>query len=415
MVSHPMKTCTRVAVIVIFLVTLHILWAYLWFLLDASPEPTARIETPTLSKLWASYYHHNRNLADVDWHLNLISDSYEVIDSRQPGFDWARQRNWAYFPLHPIIGKALVKTGMGPFVAILTLSAFGVIALVLSIMKAIESDKAGPDASIKAAILAIAFIIPPLGFFANFVVLPSAIFAIIYLLFRRAMTHNLSTPSYYALFALLISSGIARVQGLIFNAMILSCYFAALVVGKRARLHWKRSLAIVFSALMPFAAIPILYQFIANDPLAFEKIQVAWGRTPTLPWDTLLAAFRSGAVINFGNGTELPFTTFRLILFAGVFGCGLIRVIRRPADNPTHLSVKVFDTLVLGAGMVLVLTAFSANTVMSAHRYMTCGAVLVVAALQSGWRPSWALVCGILMIRMCEFVLFARGYMFLIW
>ena len=96
----------------------NLIWAYLWYLTDSSPNPEARVARPSFVALSESYINHTRRLADVDWHVGLVVNGYERLNSSEAGFDWSWQRNWAYFPLQPYLSRPLTWLGLSPISAL---------------------------------------------------------------------------------------------------------------------------------------------------------------------------------------------------------------------------------------------------------------------------------------------------------
>jgi hypothetical protein len=406
----------RALALLVFLIIFNFIWSYLWYLTDASPNPAARVAVPKLSDLYKSYLLHTRQLADVNWHAGLVENGYERLDSKAPGFDWSWQRNWAYFPLQPYLSRPLTWLGLSPIFALLASSFLGVLALTTMCMGIVDRAQAFSDQAMRIALLVVCFVIPPLGLMTNFVVMAAAIFVAAYLLLRQILAQGLATPPILIIStaAVLIASGLSRVQGLIFSVSIVAAFILAALCATPARAKIRTIGIFVAAAVIPIFAIAILFQTVANDPLAFQKIQRAWGRVFSMPWKPVLEALRSGSVVNFGNGTEAPFTLIRLSLFAALTAVGMYYWLTSKGKNAAR-HLLIFDGCALVIGLALIAAPLMTSTLMSAHRYMACSAIIVAAALQLGWRPAWGFITLLLLLRMGELVLFSRGYLFLIW
>lgn len=406
----------RALALLVFLIIFNFIWSYLWYLTDASPNPADRVPVPKLSDLYKSYLLHTRQLADVNWHAGLVEKGYERLDSKAPGFDWSWQRNWAYFPLQPYLSRPLTWLGLSPIFALLATSFLGVIALTTMCVGIVDRAQVFSDQAMRIALLVIFFVIPPLGLMTNFVVLAAAVFVAAYLLLRQVLIQGLTTSPTLIISAalVLIACGLSRVQGLIFSVSIVVAFILAALSARPTRAKFRTIGIFIAAAVIPICAITILFQTVANDPLAFQKIQRAWGRVFSMPWKPVLEALRSGSVVNFGNGTEAPFTLIRLSLFAALAAVGMYYWVTAKNKN-TARHLLIFDGCALVIGLALIAAPLMTSTLMSAHRYMTCSAIIVAAALQLGWRPTWGFITLLLLLRMGELVLFSRGYLFLVW
>lgn len=407
----------RCLALIIFLVLYNFIWSYLWYLTDASPNPGVLVVLPKLIDLLNSYIGHTRQLADVNWHTGLIVHGYEHLNSSEAGFDWSWQRNWAYFPLQPYLARPLTWLGISPIIALLINSFLGAATLTLMCVGIVDRDHAFSDQGMRVALLMLFFIIPPLGLMTNFVVLPAAIFVAAYLTLRQILSEAQAAPLTLLLgsAAILIASGLSRVQGIVFDVLIVVAFVSTALCSRPARAKPSTIGLFIASAVMPIVIVAAIFQVVAKDPLAFQKIQVAWGRTWSAPWKPIIEAFKLGGAVNFGSGTELPFTIIRLGVFIIVAVVGLGYWARAIQMKSGESALVVFDGCVLLIGLALIALPLMTSTLMSAHRYMTCAAIVVAATLKLGWRPSWILISLLLLIRMGEFVLFSRGYLFLIW
>jgi hypothetical protein len=261
------------------------------------------------------------------------------------------------------------------------------------------------------------FVIPPLGWMTNFVVPATAIFVGAYVILRRILSQPqvVTTPLVLSAAVLLLACGLSRVQGMVFSLAIVSAFVCAAMFSHPRRMKRSTICVIIASAVLPMIIIPLIFQVVANDPLAFHKIQAAWGRSISLPWKPVVDAFESGSAVNFGNGTEFPFTLARIALFVALALIGFRYIVVAMRKRTVESSLLVFDGCTVVIGLGLIAMPLMTSTLMSAHRYMTCSAVLAAVALKLGWRPSWMLISLLMLIRMGEVVLFSRGYLFLIW
>ena len=98
----------------------------------------------------------------------------------------------------------------------------------------------------------------------------------------------------------------------------------------------------------------------------------------------------------------------RIALFIALALIGFRYVVVAMRKKSVEPALLVFDGCAVVIGLGLVAMPLMTSTLMSAHRYMTCSAVLVAVALKLGWRPSWMLISLLMLIRMGELVLFSR-------
>lgn len=395
----------------------NLLWSYVWYLTDSSPNPEALVARPSFGALYESYILHTRQLADVEWHAGLVANGYEHLNASEAGFDWSRQRNWAYFPLQPYLSRPLTWLGFSPIFALFIVSVIGSVALTLTCVGLVDRDRPVCDQAARVSLFMLVFVIPPLGWMTNFVVPATAIFVGVYVILRRILSQPqvATTPLVLSAAVLLLACGLSRVQGVVFSLAIASAFVVAAMSSQPRSVKVSTIWVFIASALLPVIIIPLIFQVVANDPLAFQKIQAAWGRSISLPWTPVVHAFQSGSAVNFGNGTEFLFTITRIGLFIGLALIGFRYMVVAMRKRSVESSLLVFDGCALVIGLGLIAMPLMTSTLMSAHRYMTCSAVLVAVALKLGWRPSWMLISLLMLIRMGELVLFSRGYLFLIW
>jgi hypothetical protein len=282
-------------------------------------------------------------------------------------------------------------------------------------MGIVDQEQPFSDKAMRVALIMLAFVIPPLGFMTNFVVLASALYVATYLILRKILSDGGSVALIVGAAIILISCGLTRVQGTVFSLAIASAFAISAYSSKLHRAKPATIMALLSSALVPVAIIGCIFKVVANDPLAFQKIQIAWGRVLSMPWKPIIEGFQSGAAVNFGNGTEFPFTIVRIALFVALAVVALLYWAKEIYNRQNHRSLVIFDGFALLIGLGLIALPLMTSTLMSTHRYMTCSAIIVAAALKLGWRPSWLLISLLLLLRMGEFALFFRGYPFLVW
>jgi hypothetical protein len=224
---------------------------------------------------------------DATWYLQVAQHGYD-----KGAFDATQFKNWAFFPLHPMVWRAAIKLGLTPWIAgVLLANLFSFIALMqtyrwIGILTDRETAKRG--------VLCIALF--PTSYF-------------------------LSVPFSEPLYFLLVSSTLLSLQEKRWNLAALA---AGLCSGTRATgiflaplLWWqsrqdlsltRRTLLALFGGFGLAAFMYVLWRR-SGDPLAFAHIQVAWGRDGskmfTHLWEWLCDPFQiamSWNVMWFNNG-----------------------------------------------------------------------------------------------------------------
>jgi len=225
---------------------------------------------------------------DATWYLRVAQHGYD-----KGTFDPTQFKNWAFFPLHPMIWRAANKLGMAPWITGLFLAnLFSFIALMQTYRWiGLLSD----DETAKRGILCIALF--PTSYF-------------------------LSMPFSEPLYFLLVSSTLLALQEKRWNLAALA---AGLCSGTRATgiflaplLWWqaRNDVPLVRRTLLALAGSFGLAAFMyvlwrrSGDPLAFAHIQLAWGRDGSKMfehlWEWLCNPFQvamSWNVMWFNNGS----------------------------------------------------------------------------------------------------------------
>jgi len=224
---------------------------------------------------------------DAGWYLQVAQHGYDTGE-----FDPNAFKNWAFFPLHPLLWRLAMATGMTAWLAgILMANVFTFIALAQTYRWiALVADKAAAE----RGVLCIALF--PTSYF-------------------------LSLPFSEPLYFLLMSSTLLALHEKRWGFATLA---AALCSGTRATgimlapllwWHSRRDLPLLRRTLLAALACTGLLAFMyllwraSGDPLAFAHIQLAWGRDGTKmfthlwEWlcDPLQVAF-SWNLIWFNNG-----------------------------------------------------------------------------------------------------------------
>jgi hypothetical protein len=268
---------------------------------DRIQEPMISLGRPGLSQKIGTKVLN----ADAAWYADIARNGYEV----RP-FDASAEHNWAFFPLFPLLLRALGKlTGEYGLTGSILSSTLFFFALV-QLHKLVLELGYGPDAADRAAFYLAAF---PTSYFFSLPFTES-----LFLLLSVGCFLAATRDSWWlaGLFGALAAS--TRLIGV--------CLFPVLLL-----LYWQRyrslNLNVLALLLIPAGIVPymIFLHRITGNGLAFLDIQVAWGHTFGFFLKPLWEYVKSPLEINWR--WDFRFLNFLAALLA--FGCAVVLFKRR--------------------------------------------------------------------------------------
>jgi hypothetical protein len=222
---------------------------------------------------------------DATWYLGIANDGYYPLPGNQrtiPGIYTAEQRNWAFFPLYPILEKTLSPIFGSTFNAGLVLSYLLFFCSIGLLRKLAENSALSAGTADRTIWLLCLF---PFSYFFSFPLTESLF---LFLSVAAFLLIELKRPVMSGWIMALASA--TRPTGL----LLIPGYAFEILRKKRAAApksyidYWPELLGI---ALSPIGAILYaLYLWkLTGTPLAFALNQEAWGRQPI----SILGLFRS--------------------------------------------------------------------------------------------------------------------------
>lgn len=358
--------------------------------------------------------------ADVENHITLMKYGYRKKDTKVDNFDYRERRiNWAYLPLYPTLAKILNIVIKSPFWSLCLLIQTVLLSIFVGFYYWSKANMTGPGRMLSAWLILLFFIIPPLGYLANFVMLPGFLIGIVFFALRTW----LRSPNKHrtAFWVLIISSfllGFTRFQGLLVNASLLFLILIIILWHKKS--IEKAKVVIFFLAnILPFIIIMCIFKYYANDPFAWAKVHAAWEASLTWPWTSIIKYWKSGFVFNL-LGDELFFTSFRLAIFF-IFACLAAKIVifnknvinnfilRRYRDSLINLYF-----LVISFGFLIL--PFLYGNLRSSHRHMTLAFLIILIWLEQSRRKiGLSVILFLLFVRAVEFTFFFKGIWAFIW
>lgn len=400
-----------------FLVCLNLLFMYVTYLENMNLR--GGIPRPNFRALVDFYKKTQLDYADVQNHMLLIQHGYERIDTKTPDFDFEKKhRNWAYPPLHPFFGRLLNSIIKSPFWSLWIINQIVLLSLFMGFYYWSKANIIGYERRLSAWLVFFFFVIPPLGYFINFVTLPVFLLGIIFLSLRNWLKSP--KENHTAFWILTLSSflvGFSRLQGMLLNASLLFLIF--IMIGWYRKSVGKAKVMILSLAnTLPFIVTLCLFKYYTNDPFAWWKIQHSWGVHFSWPWTPIMRYWKSGLVLNLFND-DLFFTGFRFSVFL-IFACLAVKIIifnknfirdfisRQYGDSFLSL---FFIAISLG----LLILPFLINILVGAHRLMTLAFLIIPIWFEQGRRIHVLFILLLLFVRAVEFGLFFQGVMVFIW
>lgn len=272
---------------------------------------------------------------------------------------------------------------------------------------------------LSAWLILLFFILSPLCYFINFMILPGILLGIIFFALRKWL--NSPQEHRTAFWILVISSflvGFSRFQGMLLNASLLIFLFIIIVWYKKS-LGIKKAVILFLANIFPMVITMGIFKYYANDPFAWAKIQAAWGVSFSWPWTAIIRYWKSGLVFNLFSD-DLFFTSFRLLVFFTficlatkiiIFNKNFIQnfILRRYGDSFINL---YFIAISFG----LLILPLLQGVLLAAHRLMTLAFLTILIWFeQDRRRISIFIILFLIVVRAVEFTLFFQGVRAFIW
>jgi hypothetical protein len=196
---------------------------------------------------------------DGRWYRMVAADGYLLV----PG----RQSDPAFFPLFPLLLRAVHASGLGYIASGIVLSNLALLAALVA-FHALTRELLDEALAKRATIVAAVF---PLGYAFSMGYPESVVFAAICVAGLAAMRGHWAVAIVAA-----AAAALARPEGL-----FLALPLAAAAWSQRASLTPARrglAAAAVFAPVAALASYPLYLDSVLNDPLAWSRAEHAWGR-----------------------------------------------------------------------------------------------------------------------------------------
>jgi Gpi18-like mannosyltransferase len=278
-----------IARVVLFILAARLLLGclgYLW--LAATPTPETVKETKAFSTTPLDKEVDAFRTGDVGWYLDIAEHGY----ADRP-FTADRQENWAFFPLFPIVWRAVSSVAPNEMASgILLSSLFFLLAMVLLYRLL------APDVGHRAAFLTVVIMtVFPASYYATRPG-PEALFLLLsigaFLCARNE--HWLATGALGALAALTRPYGLLLIVPLGYMAY------------RQTRRNARFDVTVLSLTLLPIALVAFMaYLFkLTGNAFAWLDIQRAWGTGVTWPFNGLVAFFSSPSVLDWWGWNLTP-------------------------------------------------------------------------------------------------------------
>jgi len=399
------------------LICLNLLFMYILYL--HTQNLRAGVPRPNYKTMFRVFKDTQLDYADVQNHVWLIEEGYEKTDTKSGHFDYKKQKtNWIYHPLIPALGMLLNIIIKSPFWSLCFLNQIILLVILTGFYYWSNANISGNERKLSAWIILLFFIIPPLGYFINFVTLPAVLLGTLFFSFR----HWLKSPqeNQRSFWILVISSlllGLARLQGLLVNASCLILIFLIIAWYKKPVGKIK---LIIFSLanVLPFLITMGIFKYYANDPFAGMKMQKAWGHSFTMPWKPIIRYWKSGLVFNL-QSDDLFFSSLRILVFF-IFACLTVKIIiskkKFIKDLLSHRYDESFINLYfIAISFGLLTLIFFTDLMVGIHRLTTLAFLIILIWFEQNRKISRFALFFLMFVRAVEFTLFFQGVRAFIW
>jgi hypothetical protein len=322
----------------------------------------AAVPWPDWRQFNETFKHRVGGLADVMWNLGVTEGGYERFPHGVPHV-YASQHNWAYFPLTPWLGRLLrifTRTSWWSLQVLSLAAAAGFMTFARTLDKRwhAATTEAWPIAH---ALVLLFFVLPIAWPCINFTVLPMLVeYALFFAALRLAREGE--TPSRFSI-ALVLALGpivaFSRPQGLMLDAIIAAALFLHL------RAPMKVRIGVALGLLASIGAVFLYYRWAVGEPLAWYRVQRAWGRKTTMPWTVWMQELRG---YPFDQYTSYALVGIRALVSGiaiawAAVACGRdLKSERRPET--------MVEAWVLLATALLWIMPYTTGSMLAAHRYL---------------------------------------------
>ena len=416
--NQKIKKLTRAAFFSLSLLTL-INLLFMFVLYVETQNLHGEIVRPNLNELTNAYKNIQLNYADVQNHILLMKNGYEKIDTQAHKFNFTKRHiNWAYFPLYPILGNLINIITQSPFWSLWIINQLVLLSAFIGFYYWNKAHISGSAGLFSAWLILLFFILPPLGYFVNFLVLPGFLLATVFFTLRNWLqSPQENLVSFWISVTACFLIGLSRFQGILLNAslllilLIITCWY-------KKPLGKVRILLLFLANILPSIIIMIIFKYYANDPFAWAKIQISWGRSFAWPWNPIIKYWKSGLVFNLFND-ELILTCFRLSVFI-IFAILATKTIIFKKKVLKTFIWRRHDESFINLGFIIIslgllILPLTQGVLLSAHRYMSLAFLLILVFLEQGRRIPLMAILFLLFVRAAEFTLFFQGSRAFIW
>jgi len=399
------------------LICLDLLFMYIIYL--RSHNFHKEVIRPNFTTLLRIYEKNQLNYADVQNHVWLIERGYEKIDSKAEYLDFSKYHvNWAYPPLHPALASMLNFIIQSPFWSLWILNQTVLLLIFIGFYYWSNAYISGYERLLSSWIILLFFVLTPLCYFVNFIILPVLLLGTVFFSLRKWLSQP---EEHHTAFWILTASsfliGFSRFQGILLNASLLF-FLVILIIWYKKPLEKTKIAILSLANILPFVGTLGIFKYYANDPFAWAKIEAGWGMSLSWPWTPIVRYWKSGLVLNLFSD-DLFFTTLRLLIFL-IFGCLAAKIIifdkkfmndfvsRRYSDSFINL---FFVAISLG----FLILPFVTGILVGAIRKTTLAFLVVLIWFEQGRRVNIFVILSFLFLSAVEFALFFLGVKAFTW
>jgi hypothetical protein len=379
----------------------------------------AEIPRPSFKTLIHFYRGTQLKYADVLNHMLLIEHGYEKIDTRALNFDIKNERrNWVYPPLHPTLARLLNTIVKSPFWSLWVINQLLLLSIFTGFYYWSKANISSDERRFSCWLILFFFILSPLCYFINFIILPAILLAIIFFSLRKWLASpGENKTSFWILTVSSFMIGFSRFQGMLVNASLLILVFIIIIWYKKP-LGMERVAILSSANILPFLFTLMIFKYYANDPFAWWKTQSGWGVTFSWPWRPIISYWKSGYIFNLASD-DLFFTTFRLLVFSAFAALAVKKIVFKENFIQDFIAHRYHESLIslffIAISFGLLLLPFLTDILVAAHRLMTLAFLIIVIWFEQRGRINVFLILLLIFVRAVEFTLFFQGVRAFIW